>query len=433
MFVVLLSKNKILEIILYWLYFFLFLFLYKYGISNHWEYAGFVDLFDFSNLIVSVVILFFLTPFVVRNELPSDFFVNFVLYIMIIPSLVFYTGAGVSHRFAFITSSAFLCFAIVRKICFFKIIKIINFKPKKLLIIFGLLAFLVLVANFAINGTRFLNFNLSSVYDLRREAAESLPGIFAYLNSITTKIILPFAIVYSLHYRKYLAVFLFFSCSIFFFAITAHKSPLFYPFVVLFFYSILKTKITNLLFLSGLIFVVVFSLVDMWLIAIEIDNPLSIWFTSLFARRGLLVPSFLNWSYIEYFTDTSKYLWANSRITFNLIETSHVLNAAQLVGDDYLGSGAHANTGWIGSGYAQAGYFGVIVYSIFIGFVLKIIDVFGKKHGKPIVVSIFVLPMFTIFTSSDFLTGLLSHGLLFAILMFFLIKPERHFAMEEHR
>ncbi len=283
--------------------------------------------------------------------------------------------------------------------------------------IFGIVAF---------GGLSFINFDMAVVYEIRREAANAIPGIFGYLNSIVTKVIIPFGMVLSMLQRRWILMGLFFSMSVIFFALTSHKSPLFYPLIVLFFYFISVHPNFKKYFILTLLTGVIFSGLDLWSF-VNGASGLSSWFAALFTNRALLVPSSLNSIYIEYFSHYDKYYWATSKLSLGLIESKYNIGASNLIGYKYFGNiDMSANTGWIGSGYANAGYFGVALYSVLIGILFSLLDSYAKKLTPRIVVSLFVLPVMAMLTSADMTDMLLSNGLLVAIFLLFIFDSKKN-------
>jgi len=82
-----------------------------------------------------------------------------------------------------------------------------------------------------------------------------------------------------------------------------------------------------------------------------------------------------------------------------------------------------ANAGWIGSGYANAGMFGVYLYSVMIGLFFSFLNAYGRKLGGRLVITLFTIPVFTLLRSSDLTTMFLTHGLLISILILIIISP----------
>ena len=140
------------------------------------------------------------------------------------------------------------------------------------------------------------------------------------------------------------------------------------------------------------------------------------WFGSLFVRRGLLVPVYLNWCYWDFFSNSQYYYWASSKISLGLIPEPYGMSMSSMIGSIFA-SGANANTGWIGSGMGNAGYFGAFLYSILIGLLFSIFDGFSNKIGRKFVIAVFSVPVLTMIQSTDFPTMFLTHGLVFLVLL----------------
>lgn len=408
----------------YLLYFLTLLLIYRYGISTTYAYMGFVDEFSTDNLILSLAYLLFSMPFLRPNGLPSGFFLTLAATTVLVPSLVLYTGAGLPHRFALLTASSICLISVTARIVRLKPIKVPTLSRSSLLIGFALLAAGTIGIIFAFGGARHFNLNLSAVYDFRQEAAEDLPGIFGYLNSITAKILIPFAMVFAAQRRNWLAVLILSLLSVLIFALTAHKSPLFYPPAVVFVYLIAGRRNVNHILLAGLIVLLVICAIDLWAQKSGAAGSAG-WVSSLLARRALLIPSLLNWFYLDYFLEAPKYMWADSKFSFGLVESPHVLRSVNLIGLEYFGRvEMSANTGWIGSGYANAGTGGVILYSLIIGLLFSLLDTYSKRIGNRLVIALFFLPVFTLLMSSDLTTMLLTHGLVLSVLILLVIRPD---------
>jgi hypothetical protein len=79
-----------------------------------------------------------------------------------------------------------------------------------------------------------------------------------------------------------------------------------------------------------------------------------------------------------------------------------------------------ANTGFIASGYAHFGIIGVAIYTVIATIILNFINAISKKINLYFLLAIILIPMQTLFISSDMFTVLLTHGLLIAILVLWL-------------
>ena len=90
-----------------------------------------------------------------------------------------------------------------------------------------------------------------------------------------------------------------------------------------------------------------------------------------------------------------------------------------------FGVEANANTGWVGSGFANGGYIGVLLYAVLMALFFAFLDAHAKKFGARFVISAFLIPVATMITSSDLTNMILTHGLLFAIILLMILKPEK--------
>jgi hypothetical protein len=408
----------------YFLYFVTLLLVYVNGIAPTYAYMGFVDAFSEDNLLISLAFLFFSMPFIRPNGRPSGFFLTLAASVVLVPSLVLYTGAGLSHRFALLTVAAIWLVSITARIVKLKPVSVPTPSRPSLLLLFGLIAVSTIGIIFAFGGGRHFNLNLSAVYDLRREAAAVLPGISGYLNSVTSKVVIPFAMVFAAQRRNWSAVFLLALLSVLMFALTAHKSPLFFPLVVGFAYLVAGRRHLHHIFLAGLTAILVVSAVDLWAQRVAFGDAAG-WLSSLLVRRALLVPSLLNWFYLDYFLDAPKYLWADSKFSLGLVESPYALRSVNLIALEYFGrEEMSANTGWIGSGYANAGIGGLLLYSVMIGALFSLLDAYALRIGNRMIIALFILPVFILLTSSDLTTMILTHGLLLSIFFLTIIRPD---------
>lgn len=409
----------------YLIYFLALLLIYSFGISQTYAYMGFADAFSTSNFAISIACLFSSMLFLRPNGRPSGFFMTLAAATILVPSLVIYTGAGLPHRFALLTVTSVWLISLSARVIRLKPLKVPTFSKLSLLIVLSMLAVGTIGIIFAFGGARHFNLQFSAVYDLRQKAAANLPGIFGYLNSLTSKIFIPFAMVFAAQKRNWLAVSLLALLSVMMFALTAHKSPLFYPLIIAFVYFISGRQHPDQLLLAGIIAVLGVCAVDLWAAKSGFEG-IAGWFASLFARRALLVPSLLNWYYLDHFLEAPKYMWADSKFSFGLVESPHALKSVNLIGLEYFGrEEMSANTGWIGSGYANAGVAGVLLYSMIIGGLFSLLDAYARRLGNRTVIALFCLPVITLLTSSDLTTMLLTHGLLLSLFLLAVIRPSR--------
>jgi hypothetical protein len=150
----------------------------------------------------------------------------------------------------------------------------------------------------------------------------------------------------------------------------------------------------------------------------QIDDNLSN-FGTLFLRRYTFVPAYLNFMYWDYFSSNPFAFWSDSKVSFGLVEPVYGRPTPQVIGDYYSGVDFsnteqrfnNANTGWLGSGYGNAGFIGMLVYSVISGVVVRSINVLGEAVGDRVAISAMGFYFYAIFfTSTDLPAALVSYG-----------------------
>jgi fructose-specific phosphotransferase system IIC component len=77
----------------------------------------------------------------------------------------------------------------------------------------------------------------------------------------------------------------------------------------------------------------------------------------------------------------------------------------------------NANTGWIGSGFLNAGFAGMLIYAVIIGILFSLLNAYANFSDKRIVVAIMIGPTLTVMMSSDLPTAFLNHGVLLGVIL----------------
>lgn len=149
------------------------------------------------------------------------------------------------------------------------------------------------------------------------------------------------------------------------------------------------------------------------------------WVESMFIWRSLIVPSFLDYEHIMFFSENPWYFWSGSQITMGLVEEPYRgVGMAQLIGLAVFNDASlQANTGFIGSGFAQAGLFGVVLYAAGAGIVLALCEGAASALGSRLVNAAMLTLVLTMFMSTDFVGMFLTHGLALAIVLLFTLNP----------
>ena len=388
---------------------------------SYYEYV--VPLFGYSGLNWDLNILkgmesvafialfvFFLLP--IKFIKPSDILVHLQFLFPILPMLVLYSAVNYSSSYMYVTMlSFFLMIYISSKLTLYplRISKLSSTGFQKIIIVFSWLLILSIIYN---GGLKYLNFNFTLVYTFRKESANNLPPLYAYLSPLVSKTVLPFSLLLAVINKEWLFASASIFGSIMMFALTAHKGPIFYPFMVLFIYFILKNHNAIKLLALGYFSIIIISLLDFMF---NFGNG---WVASLMLRRTLLVPADINNHYYKMFSELPPILWAESKVSMGLVEYPYSLPSSMMVGREMYNSDTlNANTGWIGTGFMNAGYAGMILYAVIIGLLFSLLNGYAKFSDKRIVVAIMIGSLMTVMTSSDLPTAFLNHGVLLGVIM----------------
>lgn len=278
---------------------------------------------------------------------------------------------------------------------------------------------LFLTVWFALSGAQ-PNLDLAEVYQYREANSELTGGgILAYTNNWTYQVFSIYLISFALYYKRYLVVVLLLLAQVYFFSIAAHKSILFIPFLVFGAWIYFRYSNSLVLLPMAYIAVLIATLLSFYLFD---DVVLS----SLFSRRVFFVPANLCFVYFDFFSHHSQVYWSNSVLSSFLAYPYGDLGIPYVVGE-YLGRpGLGANNGFVSSGFAHAGMFGVFLYAAIIGLALRLInDMTSESMPVWIAVAISVVPLRNVLVSSDLFTVMLTHGFGMTIILIYLSRSGR--------
>lgn len=202
---------------------------------------------------------------------------------------------------------------------------------------------------------------------------------------------------------------------------TGHKGPIFYPLAVLALYHILNKEGVITYLLLGYIAVILIAIIDFYV------GTAGHWVGSLMLRRTYLTPAELSFACYEFFSRNPFTLWSESKITFAIINYQYDVPSSILVGREVYGVDTlNANTGWIGSGYSNGGFIGMLFYSGIIGSLFSFLNAYRQAIDKRVLVALLVPCLLTLMMSSDLPTAFLNHGVLFALLLFLYFQSQKN-------
>jgi hypothetical protein len=414
------SKNLLSKII-----FVLLLFLYRisldlcyiYIISPNYSYAGlFIDM-NYYKIIESFIILF-VCGLTIKHKIekPSDFFILFIFSMLVIPLLSIYSLQDKSREFLYMVIISIYVIKIVSKVPQIKLPLLKH--GDKIALIISIVTGIVLFGWIIVNGGfSYLNFNLANVYDFRGTVSEMIfPGKLSYAKTSFGKILNPVLIAYYLWKRNKKMIITTIAVQVLFFGITAHKAMLFYPLLIVFAFLFGEKKYFGQMIPFGL-----FGVTFLSSIYYSITNNIIL--ASLFVRRVLFVTVDNHYRYYDTFKKLG-FLYFSNRSWFpKIIEYPLNYPVPQVISKIYYGHiNTWVNTGFLATGYINFGFVGMLVYAIIVGLIFRYID-YLAKNCLPLwfCIAIMIVPIFSLL-SADLPTALLTHGILLAMLMLWLIS-----------
>ncbi len=336
-------------------------------------------------------------------------------YIFFVPSVVYASFSDPQYEYIISFIILFFCvyfFSRVKVRCF----EIYPIEQRKIAISVIVLTAVSVIAEAAFGGLAHFNLNIERVYEFRAISSEEMPPIFGYLFSNTANILIPISLIFSLKSRSYILSATIVVLAILLFGMTHQKSVFFIPFSVFLLYLCFSRPKSQ--YLVGYVFLVIsiISIVEVLYFRFFLQVDDIAYFTSYTIRRVFFTPPMLDKLFVEFFSSHDKYYWASSRFGSWASDSPYNLVAPNLIGRVYfLNPDVAANTGAIGSGFAQAGILGVSIYSLIIGLLISVLNSYGKKIGSEFVASTSLIIIFLTVTTTDLSTAILSHGLFMLI------------------
>jgi len=383
--------------------------LLEYSYTNFvhpiYEYAGFVLIDNAIKYCESwVLMVFMLLTLPSRAIRPSDYLICVGFFSFIVPLLVFY-GMSDSERFA--TYVVTLQFVVINSLRRGRPVRLPRIRNGEIIAIgISVLAtLLTTVGMVTAVGLSSFNLDMDRVYEFRDVATEQIyTGVFGYLAVWTTTVFGSLLLVVALRDRKVFYTCLILLAYVFWYGMSSHKSVFFYPFLVLFLWALFRYSRASALIPLGMSIVVSLSVLSYFVTE-------SLFLPGMLIRRAFFVPSHLTFTYFEFFSINPHLYWSDSFLSW-LSEYPYDDSIALVIGE-YLGSTAlWANNSFFSTGYMHAGVFGVLIYGLVVGLLFRVLDsMVGSRVPLWAGVSLVIIPFYSLFTSADLLTTLLTHGL----------------------
>lgn len=389
-------------------------FTYVYFVHEVYSYDNFT--LDFNSKKYLYSFIWFLIVFLVlpkESTKSSSIILLLHFMIMILPIFTLYAMSNYPTYYFNMVCFCFSLECILLNIM--PTIKIYKLKQSKFIffLIVGVLTMFVYFSMIRANGIPNLGaLNLLGVYDIR--ANVKYPFLMNYLVGWQAKVINPLMIATSYEKGNKKIAIMFIILQLIIYLITAHKSFLFIPIAIIFVMCIFKHKnIMNIISYVGSLGCVVAYVIY--------RTGLSLMAASLFIRRFMFVPAQLKFFYYD-FISKNQFLYFSEGFLGKIFNTNYPydMKFVNLIGKIYYSNPyTAANTGYLGSGYSNMGFAGMIIYAVLFSLILIIIDSLGKKLNKSMVTGIILFSMLSL-NDGDLLTTLLTGGLLILLILLYL-------------
>lgn len=380
--------------------------------------------FSLVKSIVGFVLLVFLVKLLpVSARKPSDILLHVTLSICVVPFLVYASSTDQPIHFIVPSIIGFLIIYLVQQSSLILPIPYIKISSKWLYILISIFCLIPLLYLWKIIGINHIDTNFQkNLYPIRAMVSERLSEytVLNYTISNVLNACLPFIFAIALYYKHFLVALGIFSLFIIYYFFLAQKFFFFAPlFIIGLFVSSFITKNRTIIYPYALITACITALLlaPFWEI-----NPI----IDLLIRRALFVPADITFSYFKFFEEHGFIFFGNSVLSWLGHYPYEVQPTLLLSQEKYGDMNTTVPTGLWGAGYMHMDNFGVLLFSLFAGIILKIVDQITKENiALHLSVMIIFVPFLVLILAADFSTTLLTHGLGMALICTWLLYCTR--------
>ena len=389
---------------------------YHYVIAPIWGYSGFGSQLDNLKFVESYLLLLIIFLLMPKSSKPiSNTFIFVLILLTYIPMLTFYTfNDGARVYLYMVTAFWILVFFLLRILpsFIFTPLKQANIIRYLLFICLGTTAFLLIYIYIGLS----YNLSLTNIYETRSIYIGTGIPLAGYLFTWMVHTINPTFFALFIAKRKWFLVALIIALQLLLFSTTGDKLTLFaLPFVFILMWVV---KRNNPLAYIGVIFAGII-LIGMLFYLLTGD----VWISSIFTRRMLLIPAQISFIYFNFFSKNGP-IYLSHSIFRGFLKYPYELDPANLIGSVYFDQPAmHVNTGIAGDAYMNFGPVGLLMWGILLAVTLKLFDAGLKKVDYKIGAAIVIMVAITL-SNTGLLTSLLTHGILLALLLAYLLPKE---------
>lgn len=402
-------------------------------IVTRYAHYGFISNFSFGKGIISWL-LFIPVPLLInkfrKSEIFSNQFLALILFLNYMPMLVMNIYMDVEcmpqfvlYYFMLIVANLFMPEI---KICIKKTRKLKILRSDRAIKIIGILLIALVFFIWAFYSHFNVEIGFGNVYEQRIEARNySMPALMTYAFSMARAIV-PLLAIYYLYRRNKLWFIIYSIVQMMIFFIDGSKSAFFLLLAGIMAYYVIR-KYKKIISLFPIIFTGINTICILEKIVINTTN-----ISDIIIRRSMFMPCLLNNYYYDFFSKNGMDYYRQSLGSI-LGPSKYGTSIRYIIGEVYFSdSNMGANNGLFSDAYANLGIIGMILLPILIMLVLKIME--GAADYLPQEVwAISAIQASIAFISSSFFTVLLTHGVLFTIVMLYLLSSNNYTSLLEKR
>lgn len=232
---------------------------------------------------------------------------------------------------------------------------------------------ILLIIIFIVKGLKNFQFSLSldDVYSVRETFKENMSNWMVFFKTSFGTYIIPCILVFSLRHRKKCLFCLFLLAQGVVFSFAKDKIYLFYGLVAIvigIFGDRIVNKFNNYMSYA----MILFGSLNIVAIIGYFQNLFFFYFT----RRLFVIPTWLNYLYITFFSGSPKLMWKQDVFLIDKLFTPvYEQSVREMISEAYFkGKVSGPNAGMLAEAYSQFGIFGIIIYPLLIVILLNVLE-----------------------------------------------------------
>ncbi|MFC2095141.1 hypothetical protein ACFLSW_01725 [Candidatus Bipolaricaulota bacterium] len=264
-------------------------------------------------------------------------------------------------------------------------------------------------------GLARLNLDLLSVYAVRSEYTSNYAPLFGYFVPWQANLFNMLLLCYALHKRSIMLIVLATTALLLLFGMTGFKSFLLAPLLAAGVYVVWGRKNALFCIFSGVIALVAVSYATFWVTGNHLVS-------SMLIRRLLFVPASNHILYYDFFSNPShSFVLLSNSILEPFVQYPYDMSITRVISWAYWGRDFGPNAGYLADAFAHFGLAGMLGFSIILGLFLRTLDSVAKSLPSNLVAAIVAVPCMAL-VNSALLTSLLTHGLIPALFVIWLLR-----------